>query len=106
MKNLLVPIMLILCCTLAACKITDSDAAPLPLAQTPDVSGKIQCKEPRPQACIEIYRPVCAVRDTGIRCITTPCPSIERVTYGNACSACADKAVFAYKAGACEAKNN
>lgn len=106
MKSLLVPVMLMLCTSLGACKVANSEASPRPLTQTPDVSGKIQCKEPRPQACIEIYRPVCAVRDTGIRCITTLCPSIERVTYGNACSACADKAVFAYEAGACEPKNN
>lgn len=61
----------------------------------------VMCKVPRPEACTKEYLPVCAQKDTGIRCVTTPCPSSEDVTYSNACTACADPKVFSHKAGAC-----
>lgn len=67
----------------------------------PDSSKQIQCKDPRPQMCTKEYRPVCATRDTGVRCVTTPCPSTELVTKGNACTACADEKVFSYVQDAC-----
>ena len=57
----------------------------------------------RPQACTREYRPVCGVRDTGVRCVKAPCPdSVEWKTYGNGCDACADAAVSGYADGACE----
>jgi hypothetical protein len=37
--------------------------------------------------CTTEYAPVCAAFDTGIRCITTPCPSSVYRTYGNRCNA-------------------
>jgi len=61
----------------------------------------VKCPEERAQMCTREYRPVCASRDTGVRCVTTPCPSSEQKTYGNACSACADPKVIEYSAGAC-----
>lgn len=61
-----------------------------------------ECTLPRPEVCAEIYMPVCAVRDTGIRCVTTPCDSTENVNYSNACSACSDENVFSYTDGLCE----
>lgn len=60
------------------------------------------CPEPRPQVCTREYLPVCASRDTGIRCVTTPCPSAEWKTYGNACDACSDPKVLGHRAGACD----
>lgn len=48
------------------------------------------------------YRPRCATRDNGVRCITAPCVSIETATYANACSACADAKVFYHVPGACD----
>jgi hypothetical protein len=60
------------------------------------------CTDPRPQACTREYLPVCASRDTGVRCVTTPCPSAEWKTYGNACDACADEKVFGHRPGACD----
>jgi len=68
--------------------------------QRPDGLYK-RCKEPRPQICTREYRPVCATRDTGIRCVTTPCDSQEFKTYGNGCTACADTNVSEYRSGAC-----
>lgn len=59
------------------------------------------CKEPRSKMCTREYRPVCATKDTGIRCIKNPCPSIRQVTYSNACTACADSSVYGYRLGAC-----
>ncbi|CAN5122724.1 hypothetical protein BH11PSE14_BH11PSE14_00640 [soil metagenome] len=59
------------------------------------------CAPQRPQACTREYSPVCATRDTGIRCITTPCPSSEQKTYSNGCGACADPKVSGWTNGAC-----
>ena len=61
----------------------------------------VTCPTVRPQICTRDYRPVCAQRDTGVRCVTTPCPSSEWVTLGNACSACSDAKVLGYRAGPC-----
>ena len=66
------------------------------------VADYSECQDPRPQMCTREYQPVCALVDTGIRCVTEPCPSQSRKTYGNACDACADAAVMGYVAGACE----
>jgi len=67
----------------------------------PESSTQTQCKSPRQQMCTREYRPVCATRDTGVRCVTTPCPSTEKVTKSNACTACNDEKVFSYTEGAC-----
>ncbi len=76
-------------------------AKPIVDKTDPEVTA---CKDPRPQMCTKEYRPVCAKRDTGVRCVTTPCPSEEWVTKGNACTACADEKVFGFKLGACAEK--
>lgn len=60
------------------------------------------CTEPRPQICTLQYAPVCAYVDNGIRCIRAPCPNIDRKTYGNACTACADPKAYGYENGECE----
>lgn len=65
--------------------------------------GLTACTDPRPEMCTREYRPVCAVRDTGIRCITTPCDSTEEKTYGNACDACSDPKVHGHRPGECPA---
>lgn len=62
----------------------------------------VACVEPRPQVCTREYNPVCAEVDTGVRCITTPCPSSENKTYPTGCTACADKKVLGYSSGSCE----
>ncbi len=54
------------------------------------------CPENRPHICTRDYRPVCATKDTNVRCVTTPCPSTEQKTYSNACSACADSKVIGH----------
>ena len=70
-----------------------------PVAVLPE--GFAQCVEPRPELCTQDFVPVCAARDTGMRCVTTPCDSLELSTYGNACSACSDPDVVGYGNGAC-----
>jgi hypothetical protein len=60
-----------------------------------------QCQAPRMQMCTREYRPVCGHVDTGIRCVTTPCPSEEHETYSNACEACAEEDVIGYEIGDC-----
>jgi hypothetical protein len=64
----------------------------------------IQCPEHRLPMCTRDYRPVCATRDTGVRCVTTPCPSTEEMTYSNGCTACADTKVLGYIPNTCEQK--
>ena len=80
---------------------TDVVPTPPPVVTAPESSTQTQCKSPRSQMCTREYRPVCATRDTGVRCVTTPCPSTEKVTKSNACTACADEKVFSYTEGAC-----
>jgi hypothetical protein len=63
----------------------------------------VECVDPRSPICTQDYRPVCGLRDTGIRCVTTPCDSTEWKTYSNACSACSDPSVERHRPGACEA---
>jgi hypothetical protein len=69
-------------------------------AATP-ATGYKQCPDQRSQICTREYLPVCATRDTGVRCVTTPCPSSEQKTYSNGCTACADEKVLGYIANAC-----
>jgi predicted methyltransferase len=64
-------------------------------------SARIACTDPRPEMCTRDYRPVCADVDTGVRCVTTPCPAARQETYGNACSACADPKVYSHVPGEC-----
>jgi len=61
-------------------------------------------REERAQMCTREYAPVCAERDTGIRCVLPPCSeATEMKTYSNACTACADLDVYGYYGeGACE----
>ena len=65
--------------------MTRGELAPesLPVAGGP-------CADPRPQMCTRDYRPACGLRRDG-----------SRMTYGNACSACADPNVVTQGAGAC-----
>lgn len=72
-----------------------------PTTSEPENPASTICKSPRSQMCTRDYRPVCATRDTGVRCVTTPCPSTEQVTKPNSCTACADEKVFSYIEGAC-----
>ena len=51
------------------------------------------CEEPRPEMCTREYRPVCGVQENSLA-----------NTYGNACTACADKQVVYYIPGACKGK--
>jgi len=61
----------------------------------------IICKQPRPEICTQEYNPVCATKNSGIICVTTPCPSIEEKTYATGCMACADPKLIKYKQGKC-----
>lgn len=46
--------------------------------------------------CTMEYMPVCGEIDTGIRCITEPCPSTEMRTFGNRCQLDAAHATYHY----------
>ncbi len=60
-----------------------------------------ECPKERGGFCIELYDPVCAIRDTGVRCIKAPCPATENLTFANSCKACSDVKVHGYQLGAC-----
>ncbi len=76
-----------------ACSVNSVPADPAPEA--------VACTEPRPEACTREYCPVCAERDNGVRCVTTPCDSTEQKTYSNGCTACSDPLVYSYEPDAC-----
>ncbi|MBS3104091.1 hypothetical protein J4222_03945 [Candidatus Woesearchaeota archaeon] len=65
-------------------------------------TGFIQCPDEKPEVCTADYRPVCALKDNGLRCIKAPCQSFDAVTMGNDCTACGDAEVFGYYPGECE----
>lgn len=91
---------------LVACASTSpragaADPSPAPAAKP--AAGET-CKNPRTRHCPDTKAPVCATRDTGIRCVTTPCDSTELRTYDNGCMACLDPNVASFVAGACSDK--
>jgi len=95
----------------AALALSACSSSPTPVAGAPDRSEggtppadapkMVACTDPRPQVCTMEYAPVCATRDTGVRCITTPCPSTEQRTYSTGCNACSDDKVSGWVQGAC-----
>lgn len=88
------------------------EAAEVPRKSSPAIAARsaedstpdgewVACPQERPQICTKEYDPVCAQVDTGVRCIRAPCPDAsEERTFSNACTACADPEVFAWRAGA------
>ena len=97
-QALRVAILLATLCMGAGCR---SQPSTPPAAET--VRDAVECVDPRSPICTQDYLPVCGLRDTGIRCVTTPCDSSEWKTYSNACVACSDTSVELYRPGACEA---
>jgi hypothetical protein len=53
-------------------------------------------------SCASVDGPVCARVDTGVRCITTPCPSSVLKPYPDACTACGNSKVDVVFTGSCE----
>ena len=85
---------------LTACQDKTTIKKPTPEVATP--SGTYtKCNNPRPEICTREFRPVCAKVDTGVRCVTTPCPSSENKTYSNTCTACTDPKVYGFWKNAC-----
>ena len=82
-------------------KTTDTQSQEPVIVQDP-LPRLFECKIPRPEVCTFQYQPVCASKDTGVRCFKAPCPATEMITYGSACSACADERVFGYIDGECK----
>jgi hypothetical protein len=91
----------------ASAPAASAPAAPSTPAPDPPAEARnepVMCTNPRPQICTAIYLPVCATVDTGVRCVTTPCPSTELKTMASDCSACSDAKVISYVKGECPAK--
>jgi hypothetical protein len=79
----------------------NSSNEPTDIPTSKDGQTLCQPEQRNAGACIEIYQPVCASIDTGIRCITEPCDSFELKTYSNGCFACSDPKVIHYEEGEC-----
>lgn len=94
---------LLFCLLISACQEKGTQETVDEVGNPPEEAAQslIQCPDNRPEVCTQIYQPVCGLVDTGIRCITTPCPSAEYKTFGNACTACSDKNVTGYSGGEC-----
>jgi len=97
-RSLLAAVLAVVPCLGAGCACAQS--TPSTEQRAPET---VACLDPRSSICTQDYRPVCGLRDTGIRCVTTPCDSTEWKTYSNACTACSDPSVERYRPGACEA---
>jgi hypothetical protein len=61
----------------------------------PDPTELTHCTGSRPEMCAQVYAPVCATVDPELKSAWK--------SYSNACMACADRAVRAYRAGSCAA---
>lgn len=59
-------------------------------AQTAPPATSVECRDPRPQICPQIYQPVCAKKRDG-----------KSQTFGNGCTACANAEVVAHQPGPC-----
>ena len=59
--------------------------------KTGDSPDLVQCTQPRPQMCIQLYLPVCAELRNG-----------ARRTYPSGCAACSDATVAGYRPNRCE----
>jgi lipid-binding SYLF domain-containing protein len=75
--------------------------APAALSMPPGEQHLCSPESRQAEMCMMIYAPVCAVVDTGIRCVKAPCPSTKLVQFANACTACKDPKTNGYYAGAC-----
>lgn len=82
----------------AACGVTGPSPDDLALLDA-------RCELPRPEVCTKEYRPVCGLVDTGIPCVTMPCPTEKWKTYSNACTACSIPTVVGYRVGECDAQD-
>lgn len=103
MNNIIYAILFCCLLPLSACDDpVDEKPVDSQVSSSDDNANFIQCPENRPDVCTQIYQPVCAQVDTGVRCVTTPCPSAEYKTLGNACTACSDEKVAGYIEGECE----
>jgi hypothetical protein len=86
-----------------------TETPPPPAPETnpggPSPGELVQCSADsrRADMCTQQFDPVCADLDTGVRCVRAPCPeSSERKTFSNACMACKEAKVMAYRKGSCE----
>ncbi len=66
-------------------------------ASVAEAEAELDAVAETPAICTMQYAPVCGRKDTGIRCVTTPCDSYEEKTYGNSCMLRADKAEYVHE---------
>jgi hypothetical protein len=78
-------------CALTACSVSHDQVS----HQCSAFEGQLGCDT--------VPGSVCARVDTGVRCITTPCPSYKFQPYDNACAACANDKVQEIFSGSCDA---
>lgn len=92
---------LLLATCLNACQSVEQTQTESPANATAQLTST--CTDPRSQVCTMDFNPVCALRDTGVRCVKEPCDeATEWKTFANGCTACGDEKVFGHVEGACE----
>jgi hypothetical protein len=69
-----------------------------------EAEAELDAVAQKPNICTMQYAPVCGRKDTGIRCVTTPCNSYEEKTYGNSCMLRADEAEYLHE-GECRVES-
>lgn len=93
---------LLMLTVLSACGVT---TAPLQQNSHSVPHGYVQCENSEPRVCTAQYDPVCALFDTGKRCIKAPCDGVTvKKTVSNGCAACSTAKVIGYTPGACAAE--
>lgn len=80
--------------------------APAPPSAASETAAPRSCSPESRQAemCAQLYQPVCADVDTGVRCVRAPCNEARtQKTFSNACEACRGTKTLGYRAGECPA---
>jgi hypothetical protein len=86
-------------CTVGHQPFKDDKGCGCEPVQTDGKLKAIDCTDPRPEICYDIYRPVCG--QVQVQCIRAPCPPVMQ-TFANNCQACANSLTISYTQGACE----
>lgn len=82
-------------------------AAPAPVTRDSAETTPLRSCSPesrQAETCAQLFQPVCADIDTGVRCVRAPCDEDHALqTFSSACEACRAPKTIGYRDGACPA---